>query len=107
MQGGDHISRSFIFSMILLLLMDTSGCLKRMTVPPISPEISKGSWDAIYVKFKSGGKGRTLMKSPRLDGAFLIGKIDGRETKSPLADIDSVKLVKVHKKEQLLFGPFC
>lgn len=105
MKSQDSNTRNFIYSMILLIALNNSGCLKRITVPPTSQELRKSHENIIYVRLKSEEKGRPLMlRNPKIEGEYLIGEIDHKQTKISLDDIESIEVVKIDKKKVIIIS---
>lgn len=100
-----YITKKFTYSMILLLMLNSSGCLKRITVPPTSPELRKSHGNIIYVRLKSDEKGRPLIfRNSKLEDDYLIGEVNHKETRVSLSDIESVEVVKIDKKKVIIFS---
>jgi hypothetical protein len=83
------------FSLIAVLLLTSTGCLKRVPVPPTSEEVEKSHRGIIYVYLKPGVKYEDrevlIVEDPKIEGEYLIGMTDNNEITLPLEDIDSIR----------------
>lgn len=92
----------FIFVLILIFLLNSTACLKRVTIPPVSGEI-KSHMNIIYVYMKPGGEymGKSVLelKDAKVDDTFLTGMSESEKIKIRLVDINSIEVLRIDKKK--------
>lgn len=95
----------FVFVLILIFLLNSTACLKRVTITPESREI-KSHMNIIYVYMKPGreylGKSVLKIKDAKVDDTFLTGMSENEKIKIRLVDVNSIEVLRIDKKKVII-----
>lgn len=102
-----YLKKILTFSLITVLLITSTACVKRVSILPDTREI-KSYMDRIYVHLKPGkaymGKSVLAVKNPKVEGHYLIGKRRNSKITIPLDDIDSIEIQRFDAKKTLIYS---
>ncbi len=95
----------FIFTLISILLLNSTSCLRRATIQPESAEI-ESQRHTIYVYMKPGaaylGNSILKLKDAKVDDNLLTGMIESEKAKIPLGNIESIEVLRLDKKRVVI-----
>ncbi len=86
---------SLTLALTCATLLSTSACLKRVAVPT-TPDQIEGK-QVIYVILNSGLEYR--LTDAEIQNGLLVGMVDNKEVKIPLADVKAIEVVQQNKKK--------